>query len=164
MTQRIREKENYLTEAGELLLEAQKHYEAQRGKAEQLMREKVAVIGEFQSVQDQLQAELEKAQFDLQELEVTAETLRIENKQMVQEISEISGDAAVERTGAVRLHPANAKDNYRNNVNSNADAFGPTVGGTDDLDSVVQLGSTMEKMGTNIMTEGTNTFFLLFIL
>ena len=124
MTQRIREKENYLTEAGELLLEAQKHYEAQRGKAEQLMREKVAAIGEFQSIQDQLQAELEKAQFDLQELEVTAETLRIENKQMVQEISEISGDAAVERTNSsVRLHPANAKDNYRNNVNSNAVKF-----------------------------------------
>ena len=157
MTLRIKEKENYLVEAGELLLEAQKHYETQRGKAEQLLREKAAVIGENQSSRDQLQAELEKAQFDLQELEVTAETLRIENKQMVQEISDISGDAAVERTqsAAVRSNTS-PKDNYRNNVNSNADAFSPNAGVTDDGDSSIPgTGSLGMTLSSNIMTEGT---------
>ena len=122
LTQRLKEKEKFLIEAGELLVEAQKHYETQRNKAEQLMREKASVIGEFQSIQDLLQAELDKAKFDLRELEVTAETLRIENKQMVQEISEISGDAAVDRSAVQQsLHGNNAPRNI-----INPDAFGPS--------------------------------------
>ena len=120
LTQRLKEKEKFLIEAGELLVEAQKHYETQRNKAEQLMREKASVIGEFQSIQDLLQAELDKAKFDLRELEVTAETLRIENKQMVQEISEISGDAAVDRSA---VHQASHNSNGPRNVIS-TDDFG----------------------------------------
>lgn len=102
------------------------------------MREKASVIGEFQSIQDLLQAELDKAKFDLRELEVTAETLRIENKQMVQEISEISGDATVDRSAVQQglhgndaavdraavqqgLHGNNAPRNM-----INPDAFGPS--------------------------------------
>ena len=33
LTQRLKEKEKFLIEAGELLVEAQKHYETQRNKA-----------------------------------------------------------------------------------------------------------------------------------
>jgi kinesin family protein 5 len=101
LVQRVKEKEKLLQEAGELLREAQKHYETQRTKAEQLLREKAALEGDFQAQRDQLQAELDKARFDMQELEVTAETLRTENQQMAQEIAEISGDA-VERPRAAK--------------------------------------------------------------
>ena len=119
LAQRLKEKEKFLIEAGELLVEAQRHYETQRNKAEQLMREKASVIGEFQSAQGRLQAELDKAKFDLKELEVTAETLRIENRQMVQEISEISGDAAVDRSA---VHQASHSNNATRNIIS-PDAF-----------------------------------------
>ncbi len=154
---RLKEKEKFLIEAGELLVEAQKHYETQRNKAEQLMREKAAVIGEYQSIQDTLQAELDKAKFDLSELEVTTETLRIENKQMVQEISEISGDAAVERSATPRQ---NALLN-RNAINP--DAFGTTY--TTDPDSSprdLSLNLTASTNGKNSMAY-TSTFFKHFL-
>jgi hypothetical protein len=138
LTQRLKEKEKFLIEAGELLVEAQKHYETQRNKAEQLMREKAAVIGEYQSIQDQLQAELDKAKFDLRELEVTTETLRIENKQMVQEIAEISGDAAVDRSAVPRQN--NIPD--RNEISP--DAFGATYG-TEADSSSKDLGTFTNK-------------------
>jgi hypothetical protein len=102
------------------------------------MREKAAVIGEYQSIQDQLQAELDKAKFDLRELEVTTETLRIENKQMVQEIAEISGDAAVDRSAVPRQN--NIPD--RNEISP--DAFGATYG-TEADSSSKDLGTFTNK-------------------
>lgn len=146
LTQRLKEKEKFLIEAGELLVEAQKHYETQRNKAEQLMREKASVIGEFQSIQDLLQAELDKAKFDLRELEVTAETLRIENKQMVQEISEISGDAAVDRSA---VHQASHNTNGPRNVIS-TDDFGTADAAYDESSKDASFIVSRDRMSLTI--------------
>lgn len=97
LAQMVREKERLLIEAGEILQEAQRHYEAQRDRAEQLVREKADAVGELESLKGTMNDELAKAQFNLQELEVTAETLRKENQQLQVEISELSGDAVEQR-------------------------------------------------------------------
>ena len=62
-------------------------------------------MSDSENIRTQLEAELERARYDLRELEVTVETLRMENKQMVKEIAEMSGDAAVERQGLQSLPP-----------------------------------------------------------
>ena len=157
LTLRLKEKEKFLIEAGELLVEAQKHYETQRNKAEQLMREKAAVIGEYQSIQDTLQAELDKAKFDLRELEVTTETLRIENKQMVQEISEISGDAAIDRSSVPRQN-----DQLNRNI-INPDSFGTTYV-TDHDSSFKDLSLTASSNGKNSMAYTSTFFFFIYLL
>ena len=125
LVQRVKEKEKLLAEAGELLREAQKHYETQRIKSDQLLREKAALEGDFQTQRDQLQAELDKARFDLQEVEVTVETLRNENAAMAEEIAEISGDAVERpRTQAKKGGQEGANDNNgRYQAMGGADAF-----------------------------------------
>lgn len=47
LSQRLKDKEKFLVEAGELLTEAQKHYESQRNKAEQIGREKALITGTY---------------------------------------------------------------------------------------------------------------------
>jgi kinesin family protein 5 len=97
LTQIVRDKERLLIEAGEILQEAQRHYEAQRDRAEQLVREKADAVGELESLKGTMSEELAKSNFNLQELEVTVETLRKENQQLQIEISELSGDAVEQR-------------------------------------------------------------------
>jgi myosin heavy subunit len=97
LTQIVRDKERLLIEAGEILQEAQRHYEAQRDRAEQLVREKADAVGELESLKGTMSEELAKANFNLQEYEVTVETLRKENQQLQVEISELSGDAVEQR-------------------------------------------------------------------
>ena len=124
LVQRVKEKEKLLAEAGELLREAQKHYETQRVKSDQLLREKAALEGEFQAQRDQLQAELDKARFDLQEVEVNVETLRKENAAMAEEIAEISGDAVERpRTQAKKGGEGAGDNNSRYQAMGGADAF-----------------------------------------
>ena len=147
-----------MIEAGELLVESQKHYETQRNKAEQLMREKASVIGEFQSIQDLLQAELDKAKFDLRELEVTAETLRIENKQMVQEISEISGDAAVDRSA---VHKGSHNNNASRNV-INPDAFGTADVTYDESSKDASISVSRDRKSISVPGESLHSLLLCF--
>lgn len=87
----IREKERLLVEAGELMLEAQKHYEAQKARAETVSQEKIDITSNLESIRGQLQDELSRTQFEMQELEVTIETSKQENMRLVQELSEMGG-------------------------------------------------------------------------
>jgi kinesin family member 5 len=93
LNQMFKEKETLLVEAGDLLLEAQHHYETQRERSDQLSREKTDLLGQLESVKARLQDELEKARFDVRELQVNVDTLRAENLQLRKELSEMSGDA-----------------------------------------------------------------------
>jgi kinesin family protein 5 len=150
LSQRLKDKEKFLVEAGELLIEAQKHYEAQRNKAELITREKAAITGEFQNVQDLLQADLDKAKYDLQELEVTVDTLRMENKQMVKDIAEMSGDTAVDRT------QGDTDDNKRSNSTVNryrSDMNGSAFGEEKDPLPVVTGARVGEGSGAEIEGE-----------
>lgn len=52
--QMLKSKEKLFQEAGELLLEAQRHYEAQRDRAEGLVREKAELMGEVEGLRTQM--------------------------------------------------------------------------------------------------------------
>lgn len=104
LNQMFKEKEALLVEAGDLLLEAQQHYETQRDRSDQLSREKTDLIGQLESVKARYQDELEKARFDAQELQVNVDTLRAENQQLRKELQEVSGDSMVS------THPPSPKE------------------------------------------------------
>eukprot|EP00595_Chromulina_sp_UTEXLB2642_P002862 CAMPEP_0196764148 /NCGR_PEP_ID=MMETSP1095-20130614/5449_1 /TAXON_ID=96789 ORGANISM="Chromulina nebulosa, Strain UTEXLB2642" /NCGR_SAMPLE_ID=MMETSP1095 /ASSEMBLY_ACC=CAM_ASM_000446 /LENGTH=623 /DNA_ID=CAMNT_0042118897 /DNA_START=48 /DNA_END=1916 /DNA_ORIENTATION=- len=92
LQQLIKEKENLLKEAGELLIEAQYHYENQKERSDSLTKEKSEIIGQLDSIKIQFNDEISKYKFAISENEVTIETLRAENDQLRKEISEMSGD------------------------------------------------------------------------
>jgi len=83
-----------LQEAGQLLVEARQEDSKQRSRCDVLLREKADLVGALEGLRASKEEELGKARFDQQELEVTIETLRMENRQMTKEIAEMSGDAA----------------------------------------------------------------------
>ena len=90
LAERMNEKEALLVEARGSLQEAQQQCETERTKSDQLLREKTALEGDFQTQHDQLQAELDKARVHLQEVEGTVVTLRNEHAAMREEVVEIS--------------------------------------------------------------------------
>ena len=123
LTQIVRDKERLLIEAGDILQEAQRHYEGQRDRAEQLVREKADAVGELESLKGTMSEELAKANFNLQELEVTVETLRKENQQLQIEISEMSGDAVEQRQGdGSQSTPAKSATPQTNRINDRSPA------------------------------------------
>ena len=88
----LKDKERLLVEASELLMEAQRHYESQRERSEQLARDKAEASGGIESLRTEMKEELEKTKYDLEEMKVTNETLRKENEQLANELSQLSGD------------------------------------------------------------------------
>jgi len=88
----LKDKERLLVEASELLNEAQRHYESQRERSEQLARDKAEASGGIESLRVEMKEELEKTKYDLEEMKVTNDTLRKENEQLAKELSELSGD------------------------------------------------------------------------
>jgi kinesin family protein 5 len=88
----LKDKERLLVEASELLMEAQRHYESQRERSEQLARDKAEASGGIESLRTEMKEELEKTKYDLEEMKVTNETLRQENEQLANELSQLSGD------------------------------------------------------------------------
>jgi len=89
----LKDKERLLAEASDLLVEAQRHYESQRERSELLAREKAEAVSQLTSVKAQMDDNTERSKFDMQELEVTVETLRKENAALAAEIADLSGDA-----------------------------------------------------------------------
>ena len=92
MTSLLKSKESLLLEAGGLLEEARTHYETQRERGDNLLKEKAEVIGHCENLRNRFQDELEKTKYDLKESELRISTLTLENERMVQEIAEFSGD------------------------------------------------------------------------
>ena len=99
VTKLLRDKERLLSEAGELLLEARRHYESQRERCEQLTREKSEAVGKLEMQLSASTDECASIRFELKEMEVSLETLMSENRQLKQEVAEMSGDVVNERAG-----------------------------------------------------------------
>ena len=110
----VKEKERLLIEAGELMLEAQKHYESQKSRADQLSREKIDVTSNLENIRSQLQDELSRTKFEVQELTVTIDSMKSENSKLVDELAELSGDAPIK--SGLGVNNDNSSDN--NNANS----------------------------------------------
>jgi len=96
-TRLLKEKERLLFEAGDLLQEARRHYESQRERCELLVREKTELSAQLTRVTEGMTEELEQVHFAMKESRVSLETLRAENKTLLAEIAEVSGDAVVHR-------------------------------------------------------------------
>ena len=90
----LSEKDRLLGEAGELMQEAQRHYESQRDRADQLVREAAEASGEMEVLKSQLGEADSKFRFEIEELLVEMETVKQENQKLRLEIAEMSGDAA----------------------------------------------------------------------
>ena len=97
LTKLIRDKERLLAEAGELLMEARRHYESQRERCETMGREKAEAVGKLEMQLTASSEECASIRFELKEMEVSMETLLSENKQLKQEVAEMSGDVVTER-------------------------------------------------------------------
>ena len=97
LTKLIRDKERLLAEAGELLMEARRHYESQRERCETMGREKAEAVGKLEMQLTASAEECASIRFELKEMEVSMETLLSENKQLKQEVAEMSGDVVSER-------------------------------------------------------------------
>jgi len=96
-TRLLKEKERLLFEAGDLLQEARRHYESQRERGESLVREKTELSAQLTRVTEGMTEELEQAHFAMKETQVSLDTLRAENKTLLAEIAEVSGDTIVYR-------------------------------------------------------------------
>lgn len=90
----LSEKDRLLSEAGELMQEAQRHYESQRDRADQLVREAAEASGEMEVLRSQLGDADSKFRFEIEELLLELETVKKENDKLRIEISEMSGDSA----------------------------------------------------------------------
>jgi len=113
VTKLLREKENLLREAGELLLEARRHYESQRERCEVLAREKSEAVGQLEMQLSASTDECAAIRFELKEQEVSMETLLSENKQLKQEVAEMSGDVVNERAAPRTRGGASSGDGER---------------------------------------------------
>ena len=98
----LKDKERLLFEAGDLLQEARRHYEAQRERCETLVREKAETAAQLELVQGRLGEQVESVKFALSESQVSVDTLRAENKSLLAEIADVTGDSLTSRapTGA----------------------------------------------------------------
>lgn len=89
---KLKEKELNLAEASQLIVDSHSHYESLREKYEVVLREKLDLASQVESDKISFTSEISKIKFDLQEIEVSNETLRYENAQLKAEIKEMSGD------------------------------------------------------------------------
>jgi kinesin family protein 5 len=86
------EKDAVLIEAGGLMHDCQQLYEHSKAKCDVLAREKADIFIELQTIKAQQDEDIAKAKFEMQELEVTVETMKAENMKLRNEIAEMSGD------------------------------------------------------------------------
>ncbi len=86
------EKDAVLVEAGGIMQDCQQLYEHSKAKCEVLTREKSDLFVELQAFRSQADDDMAKVKFEMQELEVTVETLKAENAKLRNEIAEMSGD------------------------------------------------------------------------
>mmetsp|Transcript_38576 Transcript_38576/g.48723 ORF Transcript_38576/g.48723 Transcript_38576/m.48723 type:complete len:883 (-) Transcript_38576:359-3007(-) len=107
----LKEKERLLAEAGELMKEAERHCEAQRDRAEAFVTEKADAVAERDALRQQIQELVERNQFDMGELRLNLEKMQAENRSLIEEITELTGDApqASRRIeGSPRMDPRDA--------------------------------------------------------
>lgn len=97
----LKEKERLLFEAGDLLQEARRHYESQRERCETVLREKAELSSQLERITTAMSEEVEHMRFNMKETQVSLDTLRAENKGLLAEIAEVSGDTVLTRERAV---------------------------------------------------------------
>jgi len=88
LTAMMVDKEQLLTQAGELMTEAERHCEVHREKVEELEGEKSKLMDEMLQLKEELRDLREKSEFDGQELRLHVEKLKQDNERLHAEIEE----------------------------------------------------------------------------
>ena len=71
--------------------EAQAHIEEKQEYTEKILREKTELASRLEEIQSKMEVEYSKSNFSVKELQVTVDTLRRENAQLVAELREYIG-------------------------------------------------------------------------
>ena len=79
--------------------EAQAHIEEKRLYTEKILREKTDLASRLEEIQSKMEVEYSKSNFSVKELQVTVDTLKKENAQLVAELREYIGGSAFEFPG-----------------------------------------------------------------
>ena len=106
----LQDKERLLSEAGELLQEARKHYESQRERCELLVREKAELGAQMSRLSESMSEELDQSRFALKEAQISMATLRTENKNILAELADVSGDQVPARDRASLPNATTTRD------------------------------------------------------
>mmetsp|Transcript_86410 Transcript_86410/g.244048 ORF Transcript_86410/g.244048 Transcript_86410/m.244048 type:complete len:787 (+) Transcript_86410:50-2410(+) len=88
LTAMMVDKEQLLTQAGELMTEAERHCEVHREKVEELEGEKSKLMDEMLEVKEELRDLREKSEFEGQELRLHVEKLKQDNERLHADIDE----------------------------------------------------------------------------
>lgn len=88
LTALLKDKEQLLVQAGDLMQEAERHCGTHREKSEQLELEKTQAIDELDNVREQLRELKDKADFDGKNLDLHVQKLQEENARLRTEIEE----------------------------------------------------------------------------
>ena len=74
--------------------DAQAHIEEKRQYTEKILREKTELASRLEEIQSKMEVEYSKSNFSVKELQVTVDTLKRENAQLVAELREYIGGEA----------------------------------------------------------------------
>lgn len=127
----LREKVELVEEIGDIILESRRQNDILREKNEEILREKLDAQAEIEVLRSQFADELTKSRFNLDESEVTIETLKKENQQLREEITFLSGDDMRDfRSSRTPLSSSSGKSVATPSVSGSAtpgDALPPTT-------------------------------------
>lgn len=130
----LKEKERLIQEAITMVDEVKRSNDSLRERSEQLLREKIEIAGELQSLSSNQDEAVNKVKYDMMELEVRVNTLEAEKQQLREEIAELGGDS-----GAAPSKPA-AKKNVISSNSTNED---------DEAAMVRRIQNTRRSYGTD---------------
>mmetsp|Transcript_7327 Transcript_7327/g.12302 ORF Transcript_7327/g.12302 Transcript_7327/m.12302 type:complete len:883 (-) Transcript_7327:214-2862(-) len=92
LTEMLSEKEGFLSEAGQVMQDAQTLYDNAKARVDVLVQEKAKLHGELESLLVERRDDAAKHKYQLEEMQVNAETAHLENQKLRAEIAEMTGD------------------------------------------------------------------------
>lgn len=99
----LKEKERFAQEASAAVSELQRQNESLGQRVEVLLKEKIEVVGELESVKASLSESTSKVYYQMQEMEVTLQTVQAENLVLKQEVAELAGNGGSGHPGKKNL-------------------------------------------------------------
>lgn len=121
----IKDKERNVQELSSSIGELQRANDGYQARLDTLLQEKIAAVGELESVKASVSESTSKVTYQLQEMEVTLSTLQAENETLKREIAELSGEQQQPSSSANGPHKSGSP-NKKNLINSDGvdhDAF-----------------------------------------
>lgn len=119
LTDMLKDKEQMLAQAGELMSEAERHCEMHREKVESLEVDKKMALDEANAARELLQQTKDKYEFELSEKSVHLEKVEEKNAQLVKDLEENSRLAQVAAQPVLSMDLSNESSSESSNNNNN---------------------------------------------